>query len=163
MTFPCSGHDFSRRQHVSRREEIDADSRIGTSLPGSGHSITTHSAKAVAPRRGRNEHSCANADRSLRGSNRYQRTWEIAENRSWRRMYWEGVAGERLGPLTTTHRVRAPPTCTQGYAAALSKGNRAFALRGSRSNRGARTTGATAGRTLERPATSLKNRMPPMS
>lgn len=76
----------------------------------------------------------------------------------WRRKYWEGVAGERLGPLTTTmpHRVRAPPICTLGYAAALSKGNRAFALRGSRSNRGARTTGANAGRTLERPVTKFE-------
>jgi len=43
-----------------------------------GHYITAHSAKAVAPRRGRNEHSCVNTDCSLRGFKRYQRTWEIA-------------------------------------------------------------------------------------
>jgi hypothetical protein len=35
-------------------------------------------------------------------------------------------SGERLAPLTTTmaHRVRAPPICTLGYAAALSKGGK---------------------------------------
>jgi hypothetical protein len=43
---------------------------------------------------------------------------------------------------TTTHRVRTPPICTLSYANALSKGNRAFALRGGRSNRAARTTEA---------------------
>ena len=51
------------------------------------------------------------------------------------------------------HRVRAPPICTLGYAAALSKSDRAFASRDHGSNRAARTTGAKPVRTLE---TSVK-------
>jgi hypothetical protein len=71
---------------------------IGKSALPTRRSITAHSAKALALRRGRNEHCCANTDRSLRGSNRYQRTWEIAENRS---LTLE-ILGRRSGRATRT-------------------------------------------------------------
>src|SRR6516165_5476404 len=54
-----------------------------------------------------------------------------------------------MSTMTMPHRVRATPICTLGYATALSKRNRAFVLRGPRSSKGARTTGANAGGTLE--------------
>jgi hypothetical protein len=66
--------------------------------------------------------------------------------------------GATVAYSTTTmpHRVRAPPIYTLGYATALSKGNRSFALRGDRSNRAARTTEANAGRILETQVTKFE-------
>jgi hypothetical protein len=79
------GRFCERRCDPSRRGERNASAVLknfirqpkrtfSTVSSVSGHSITAHSAKAVAPRRGRNEPSCNNTDRSPRGSNRYQRT-----------------------------------------------------------------------------------------
>ena len=50
-----------------------------------------------------------------------------------------------------------PPICTPGYAAALSKGNRDFALRDCRSYKGASNTGASARRRLETTGTMREN------
>lgn len=55
-------------------------------------------------------------------------------------------------------RVRTPPIFTLRYAPALSKGNRAFALRARRSNRALGRQEKTL-RALETPVTSLKKRV----
>ena|SRR6516225_9678079 len=79
---------------------------------------------------------------------RYHEPYEIAEYRSLADKIVVLVAEERLesptqaASATTANEndddaapSTSPPICTLGYATALSRGNRAFALRGGRSNR----------------------------
>jgi hypothetical protein len=70
-----------------------------------------HSAKAVAPRRGRNEHSCAKTDRSPRDSNHYQqadrKTCSYVRDDHWIILHWfRAFSSRNLGQRD----LRLPPS-----------------------------------------------------